>query len=163
MEPNLSIGFLEWVKSKDFSNSTILEIGSGESTFFFTKKFKQVYSYESNIDYFNSLKIQTNNIDNVSLSLFNKNIFNNLEFKEKVIQSDVILIDNDPWFIPRHEFAYFIDLYKKKETLIILDNGDWNLEAYEFLRKKYYCHDFLRREENLLTQTTIFFYPRERV
>jgi hypothetical protein len=74
--------------------------------------------------------------------------------------SDVFLVDNDPRFLPRFEFVKFIHKNKKKESIIVFDNGDWNKDSYEFLRLNYYCLDFLRTEHKKLTQTSVFFGER---
>ena len=161
-KPMLSPGFLDWVKNNDFKNSNILEIGSGNSTLFFSKYFKQVYSFEDNKEWFNNLILKGLPF-NVDLQLFDVNIFKDLNFQRKVFESNVILIDNNPNNIPREEFTYFIHKNKNPNSIIILDNGDWNYCAYEFLRSHYYCHDFLRKDptENFkITQTTIFYHPR---
>ena len=161
IRPNLAPDFLKWITTNDFSKKELLEIGSGGSTFFFAKYFKNVNSYEDDVNYYNDLK--KNLPSNVNYQLFNKNIFNNLNFKNKVLQSDVFLIDNDPKRISRNLFAHYIHKNKKPYSIIVLDNGEWNFEAYEFLRSRYYCHDFLKideKENNQLTQTTVFFHPR---
>ena len=163
MEPLLSPEFLDWIKKGNFSKSTILEIGSGESTLFFSNYFKYVHSFEDDPEWLDKTKKNIELVDNVEINKFDNTIFNNEDFIYKISNSDVILIDNNPKNIGRHEFAYFVHHHKKKGSIIILDNGDWNIDAYEFLRSKYYCLDFLRkdkREDNQLTQTSVFFHLR---
>ena len=63
-------------------------------------------------------------------------------------------------FIKRIEFVLFIHKNKKENSIIVLDNGDWHLNAYEFLRKHYYCLDYLRIEDAELTETSVFFHKR---
>ena len=58
------------------------------------------------------------------------------------------------------EFVLFIHKNKKENSIIVLDNGDWHLNAYEFLRKHYYCLDYLRIEDAELTETSVFFHKR---
>jgi len=162
--PALSPDFLNWIKENNFLNKSILEIGSGESTLFFSQYFHQVYSFEDDEKWIKKMKLNLLP-SNVDLQLFDNNIFQNLTFKEKVFKSDVILIDNNCNNIPREDFAFFIHKNKNPNSIIVLDNGEWNYYAYEFLRSHYYCYDFLRkdkREENSLTQTTVFYYPRIR-
>ena len=161
IKPNLSPKFLDWVRSNDFSNKILLELGSGDSTIFFSQYFKKVYSYEDDVNYYENLKKNLSN--NVDYKLFNKNIFKDIDFKHKVSESDVFLIDNHLERIPRDQFAFYIHKNKKPFSIIVLDNGDWNYRAYEFLRSNYYCYDFLKIDEtenNELTQTTVFFHPR---
>ena len=165
MEPLLAPNFLNWIKDNKFKDSTILEIGSGESTKFFSKYFKRVYSYENDLEWYNKLKFTSDTNSNIISNLFDKGVFNDLKFKERIYKSDLILIDNNPNFISRYDFAYFAHNNKKENSIIVLDNGEWNIEAYEFLRGRYYCQDYIwRRDKNLgntLTQTTVFFYPRK--
>ena len=165
MEQLLSPDFLDWVKKNKFSNSTILELGSGNSTLFFSKYFKRVYSYENELEWYNKVKFHSNTSPNIIPNFFDKGVFKDLEFKERVYESDLILIDNNPNFISRYDFAYFVHNNKKENSIIVLDNGEWNIEAYEFLRTKYYCRDYVwRRGKNskgVLTQTTVFFLPRK--
>ena len=163
LSPILSPGFLDWIRSNDFSNSTILELGSGGSTLFFANYFKQVHSFEHNEKFLDEMKLKIP--FNVNIQLFDKNLLSDYNFKNKVINCDVILIDNCVKTIPREEVAFFVHNNKNPNSIIILDNGDWNYHAYEFLRAHYYCFDFLRKDEREdfeLTQTTVFYHPRNR-
>ena len=158
-QPNLSPDFLNFIENNDFSERTMVELGSGESTSFFAKHFKKVHSYEDDLEYYNHYKSSMPN--NVDYKMFGESIFNNEKFKEQIYNSDLILIDNQAKRITRERFAYYVHENKKPGSIIVLDNGDWNYNAYEFLRSNYYCSDFLRIDKrNKITQTTIFFHPR---
>lgn len=162
---NLSKEFLSWITSTDYKNKKILEIGSGYSTLFFSKEFDTVYSFEDNLEWFNKIKvlIELNKVKNVSLKLFNGNIIFEKEFIELIKKCDFFLIDNNPnseTKISRYDFAKVIHKHKNSDSIIVLDNGDWNIKAYEFLRKNYYCIDFPRIEEGLVTETSVFFKKR---
>ena len=78
MKPLLSDGFLNWINSTDFSEKTILELGSGNSTIFFSEKFKVVNTYEQNEEWIKyiDLEIKTKNIKNINVNKLTKNIFN---------------------------------------------------------------------------------------
>ena len=162
MKPLLSDGFLNWINSTDFSEKTILELGSGHSTIFFSEKFKVVNTYEQNEEWIKyiDLEIKTKNIKNINVNKLTKNIFNEESFLNLVKEADVFLIDNATEFIKRIEFVLFIHKNKKENSIIVLDNGDWHLNAYEFLRKHYYCLDYLRIEDGRLTETSVFFHKR---
>jgi len=156
----LSKNFLSWITQNDFKNNIIIEIGSGYSTLFFSKHFKFVYSFEDNVEWF--LKIDSllkdKIISNVKLSMFDKSILQNKEFIELIKSADIFLIDNNPTHISRSIFAKLIDEYKKNDSIIVLDNGTWNVDAYRFLRENYYCTDFpYEREDGTATETTVFF------
>ena len=155
--PLLSPGFLNWVKQNNFSNSTILELGSGNSTFFFSKFFKQVISYESREGYYNSLlnEIKFNNITNIDLYFQSPNLFDQPFFIDHVKLADVILIDND--YISRSNVAQVVNDFKKENSIIVLDNGTRNMYAYQFLRDNYYCLDFLWKDKEGITETSVFF------
>ena len=161
----LSDGFLEWVEQNNFKEKTILEIGSGFSTLFFSKNFKYVYSYENEKKWLRDLKKQITDlkIENVNLYELNEDIFYDKFFLDLVKSVDVFLIDNDPKFITRDEIIFFIEKNKKNESTIVLDNGEWHLESYEFLRKRYYCLDFIRIENKELTQTSVFYHQRNKM
>jgi len=156
-QPLLSPGFLDWIKNQNFNNSIILELGSGASTFFFSKFFKQVISYEPREDYYNSLlvDIKSNNITNIDLNFQPPNLFSDPSFIDHIKLADVILIDND--YIPREDMAYFVDEFKKEKSIIVLDNGVRNMYSYHFLKENYYCWEFLREDECGLTETSVFF------
>ena len=55
-KPDLSSDFLDWIKKNNFIDKTIVEIGSGYSTIFFTKYFNFVYSFEDNEEWFKTIK-----------------------------------------------------------------------------------------------------------
>jgi len=112
--PQLSKQFLKWIEENDFVNKTILEIGSGYSTLFFSNHFKFVYSFEDNIDWFLKIDslIKERNITNVNLSMFDDNIIKNYEFIKLITSVDVFLIDNKNTHIPRNTFAKVINSNK---------------------------------------------------
>lgn len=161
MKPLLSDGFLNWINSINFSEKIILELGSGNSTIYFSERFKMVNTYEHDDIWFNyvDLEIKTKNIKNINLNKLTKNVFNEEIFINLVKSADLFLIDNGP-FIARLEFVLFIHKNKKENSIIVMDNGGWHMTAYEFLRKHYYCLDYVRIEEGELTETSVFFDKR---
>lgn len=161
-KPILSDGFVNWIDSNNFEDKIILELGSGYSTLFFSKKFKCVYSFENDA-YWRSLiqtELDKSNIKNVNILELKNDIIANELFIELVKVADVFLIDNNPNILSREKLVYFIEANKKNKSIIILDNGEWHLDSYEFLRKNYYCLDFLRYDRKKLTQTSVFFHKR---
>ena len=156
-QPLLAPEFLDWVKNQNFNDSIILELGSGASTFFFSKFFKQVISYESRENFYNSIliDIKFNNITNIDLYFQTPNLFSDLSFIDRIKLADVILIDND--YIPRINMAQIVNDFKKENSIIVLDNGTRNMYAYQFLKDNYYSIDFLREDEDGITETSVFF------
>lgn len=164
--PNLSPGFLSWVGNNDFRDKTILEIGSGFSTIFFTDHFNFVYSFEDDADWFVKIKdlAEEKSINNLELSMFDIESIKKSNFIELISVADVFLIDNNPTHISRSMFAQIIDSHKKEESIIVLDNGTWNMDAYRILRENYYCMDFpYERESGEKTETSVFFKKIERI
>jgi len=126
--PQLTHSFLKWITTQDTKDKTILEFGSGGSTVFFSKIFKQVISFESNPEYMKEVQKQIP--DNVFLYPFTFE-----KFPQVLEGVDYILIDNNPGkSIQRSRIAEKIIEYGYK-NIIILDNGNWNPTAYFYLRK----------------------------
>lgn len=156
--PLLTYDFLNYFKKYDLKDKICVEIGSGDSTIYWSNYFKKIISYENDINYLNDIKEKTKNILNVDILKLEKNIFNDVNFKKNINESDVIIIDNNPNYIERKDFCIFVNENKNEKSLIILDNGTWNIAAYEYLIKNFFCLDFPGiNKENELTVTSLFF------
>jgi hypothetical protein len=163
-EPNLSPDFLDWIKKNNFTDKTIVEIGSGYSSIFFTEYFNFVYSFEDDDDWFKKLEeiINEKNINNIKLSKFDIETIKKDDFIKLISIADVFLIDNNPNRVPRSIFAQIINKYRKEESIIVLDNGIWNMDAYGFLREYFYCIDFPYERNGKNTETSVFFKKMEK-
>ena len=118
-------------------------------------------SYEDNYDFFIRLNGKINS-KKTNLNLFNQSIFEDVTFLKSVQEADYIIIDNNPNNIDRTFFCEFVKTYKKDSSSIILDNGTWNLNAYNCLLQDFFCKDFPgTNKENELTVTTIFDIKRD--
>tara|TARA_R100001510_G_C7649740_1_gene207197 strand:+ start:1121 stop:1624 length:504 start_codon:yes stop_codon:yes gene_type:complete len=156
MIPLLTETFLNYLKKLNIKNKKYLEIGSGDSTVYFSKYFKSVSSLEHDEEWFNKIKKQ--NIKNVNISMFNKDNIKGLLDLELNKKPDFVMIDNNPHVVSRFDMANFVHYNKKNDCVIFLDNGSWNLEAFNFLKQHYYCLDFFgRRYDGNLSVTSIFF------
>tara|TARA_Y100000114_G_scaffold156043_1_gene181818 strand:- start:661 stop:1200 length:540 start_codon:yes stop_codon:yes gene_type:complete len=164
--PLLTNTFLNFFNKLDLSNSTYLEIGSGNSTIYFSKIFKNIISFEDDLTWFH--KLNKLNIPNLKLEFFDTNsVFNTCvpcigRVNPLTIHLSkpnlFIMIDNNPIRISRLKFAEFIDKHKKEDSIIILDNGEKNYDAMAFLKSKYYCLDFPgTRYDNTFSVTSVFF------
>lgn len=154
--PLLTYNFLNYFVNDSLKNKTLLEIGSGDSTLFWENHFAKVISYDDNSSIHNELKSKINNTK-TNLNLFDRNIFNDYKFLNDVQEADHIIIDNNPNTIDRYYFCDFVKKYKKDNCSIILDNGTWNLSAYNCLLQDFFCKDFPGFNKlNELTVTTIF-------
>lgn len=163
--PLLPDTFLKFFLSLNLKDKTYLEIGSGNSTVFFSKHFKNIISFEDSMVWFDKLDVLK--IPNVNLQFFKSEVVfedcvhctgvkNKLRHYLKT--ADFIMIDNNPIRTTRTKFAKFIDEHKTPESIIILDNGEKHMEAMTFLKSKYYCLDFPgERYDGSFSVTSIFF------
>ena len=154
--PLLTHDFIDFFSKQELKDKTLVEIGAGESTLYWEKKFNKVISYEHNSFYFNKIK-KTLKKKTTELNLFNLDIFSNKKFLENIKKADYIIIDNNPKYISRYNFSLCVAKHKKKFSSIILDNGLWNLDAYNYLRNNFFVKDFPGLNKNKeLTVTSIF-------
>ena len=156
IKPLLTKTFLNYFSNLKTKNKIYLEIGSGNSTIYFSKYFKKVISLEDDKIWFD--KINSNKPKNVDINFFNKENIGNLLKTELDKKPDYVMIDNNPNYISRFDIAKFIHFNKQNDCIIILDNGTWNLEAYSFLKENYFNLDFTgKRYDNKISVTSIFF------
>ena len=154
--PLLTYDFINFFSKQKLKDKTLVEIGAGESTLYWEKKFNRVISYEHDLFYFDQIKKKLKK-KTTQLHLFNKYILTNKKFLENVKIADYIIIDNNPNYISRYDFSLCVTKNKKKTSSIILDNGLWNLDAYNYLRDNFFVKDFpgLNKSKEL-TVTSIF-------
>tara|TARA_R100001443_G_scaffold8355_1_gene17691 strand:- start:33 stop:524 length:492 start_codon:yes stop_codon:yes gene_type:complete len=135
--PMLTHSFLKWIVEQNTKDKIILEFGSGGSTIFFSKIFKQVISLESNQKF--KLSMEKIIPTNVTLHDLDFNLFPNI-----LSNIDYVLIDNDEdMSFKRGDIAKTIVEKYNYTKNIILDNGDWHPGAYFYLKKVYNnCKDF---------------------
>lgn len=159
--PLLTYSFLDYFVSDKLQDKTLVEIGAGDSTIFWGKHFNKVISYECDVQYFDSLKERINK-SNTELNLFDSNIFEDDKFLSNIKIADYIIVDNNPRYIDRYYFCKYAKENKKESCSIILDNGTWNLQAYQYLQHYFFCMDFPSlNKANELTVTSIFSTERE--
>ncbi len=107
---------IDYLKQLDLSNLTMLEWGAGNSSLFFSKRVKEIYSIEHNKDWYG--KVLEFNITNQKLFFAESDYAKKpAEFR---IPFDIILIDG----IERENCANESFNILKKDGLIILDNSD---------------------------------------
>ena len=143
------------MSTKDLTDKTLIEIGAGESTLYWEGRFKKIISYESNKDYYDYVA-QNIKIDSTEIHRFDRTILGKSSFKKHIQIADYILIDNDQRIIPRVQFVKFAKVYKKESCSIILDNGTWHIDAYQYLLDHFFVKDFAGlNRDNEYTVTTI--------
>ena len=154
--PLLTEPFLKFFKNLETKNKTYLELGSGNSTLYFSKHFKRVVSLEDDRTWFD--QIYNNKPKNVELHLFSKNNIDNILKTKLAEKPDYVMIDNNPQYISRLYMAKFVHFNKQNNCIIILDNGPENLPAFSFLRDNYFNLDFVgKRYDDQISTTSIFF------
>jgi len=160
--PLLTPKFIEYLIKKDLKDKTLLELGSGPSTIFWADYFKEVYSYESGPNWIEKLKNENRIPKNVEINEVKPNtIFKDSKFLDYVKNCDYIIIDNNGKHIPREVYAQYAIIHKKEDSQIILDNGTWNINAYNLLFDYFFCRDFPGINKHNQTTVTSLFFERK--
>lgn len=125
---------IEFLNNLDFSEKSVFEFGSGNSSIYWARKAKYVISIEDDKKWFE--KVKSNFGENQTLLYKEKNEeYENsiLDYEKKF---DVIIIDG----IRRVECTKVIEKCLDHESeegfLVILDNSDWYKETSRYLRDK---------------------------
>jgi hypothetical protein len=153
--PWITYPALEYISQIDFSDKTLLEWGAGNSSIYFSKRFKHLTSIEHNKNWF--VKIKEFGLKNQNLIFADKknylSVVQDLETKFDVILIDAILRDDCVAIAPA---------LLNNNGLIILDNSDRHPGLCEKLRKDNFIqvdmHGF--GPINNYTWTTTFFFTR---
>lgn len=117
----------------------IFEFGSGNSTLWFSNRTKEVISIEHNLNWYDKLKIELSNQQNVNY--FYRNLSNG-DYKNEILKYnnlfDIIVIDGRD----RVNCIYNSLGALKESGVIILDNSDRDryLKGISFLKKKGFRH-----------------------
>ena len=119
-QPLLTWPFIDFINTLDLKNIILHELGAGSSTIWFSNKFKNIESYETNQDWYEKLKPLIKS--NVSLKLTKlENIY---ECKIQFKSNDWLLID-----FAGKRTRFIQELVKLSDDLIpaqiILDNTEW--------------------------------------
>tara|TARA_B100000214_G_C23946754_1_gene618366 strand:- start:540 stop:1541 length:1002 start_codon:yes stop_codon:yes gene_type:complete len=122
-KPLLTDSFLNWFETYNWSNKKLLELGSGNSTLYFSKFFESVLSYETNEKWF--IKLKSKIEDNVKLQKVDS-IISHLKHNTKNINNfEVILIDAGE---NRAEISEWL-IESKFKGIIFFDNSDWSRKS----------------------------------
>ena len=104
-------------------------------------------------------KVKTN-----SKTLLEIGAGNSTVFFENIFRKVISLEDNQIWYdkvvkkCKKADLAEFVHLNKDYGSMIILDNGEKNLEAYSLLKSNYYCLDFVGQRYDKKTSVTSLFF-----
>jgi hypothetical protein len=128
--PMLSIPFLDWFESYNWSNYSLLEFGSGNSSNYFGKRLKSVVSFETDKNFYDNL--MENKEPNISPMLISRQ---DIEFgKYDVEPVDIVLMDSNT----NRNLSTRSCLVKFKPDIYILDNSEWYPETCKYLYKNGY-------------------------
>ena len=153
--PQLTFDFIEWFEDQDTREKTLVEFGSGDSTIYFSQKFDKVITCEDSPYWLDRLSAA--NLKNVEAHILNHRFYK--DNFESIQNADYILVDNNP-----HDFNYRFYVAQvlirkvNYQNILILDNGNWNGDAYFYLRTKYrHYQDFIGiNPRGDRTVTTVF-------
>lgn len=128
--PLLTFSFLDWFQGFDFSSWQLIEFGGGNSTLWFSKKFKKVTTFETNKEWSNILKEKTDQIDNVSIFYIDEEELPTATWDFSLCsQKFAVLID----CAANRRILTENFLKKYLPNLIILDNSDIYINTKHFL------------------------------
>lgn len=130
--PQLSIPFIDWFCSYDFSDFNFIEFGSGFSTNFFAAKVKHLTTFETDIEY-NNYIIQTK-LDNVSLVFKPKEDIEGGLFDITIDDKTILFLDSSTnrYITAKHIFKF------GKPNIFILDNSEWLTNTASFIYENGY-------------------------
>jgi hypothetical protein len=154
--PWITFPALEYLQQLDLKSKTIFEWGSGNSSLFFCKRAKEVYSIESDEGWYEQVKSE--NIKNHHIYYHKEDDYVN-SIKDLSKQFDVIIIDG----IKREDCAKIAPDYLVENGLIILDNSDRHPDISKDFRFKGFIQVDMHGlgPINNYTWTTSFFFSRK--
>lgn len=131
--PMLTIPFIDWFNFYDFSTWTFVEFGSGNSTNFFAKRTSKVTSFETDMEFFNNLKLTVEK--NVRYSHLSQYDMETGNFKLNIEKNTLVLIDAA---CNRNLLTTHV-LSKGFPDILILDNS----EVYPLTRKNLINNNYM--------------------
>ncbi|MGB4400025.1 MAG: class I SAM-dependent methyltransferase [Daejeonella sp.] len=120
---------IEYIKQIDFSDKSIFEFGSGNSTIFWAKRCKKAVSIEDNKDWYE--KVTPSLPANVEYKLVPEKTDYVNSINQFAEGFDIIIIDGN------HRYECTVEALKKlnSDGIIILDNSDWHENSAKLLRE----------------------------
>ena len=151
--PWTSYAFTHWFETKDVSDQTLLEFGSGASTLFWADHFRQVDSVETDESWLERVQVLVANIPNIALHALtggknlkdfigkSKSAFHEIYEMDRTLFPEVSkefmdidfnalkeMVRNADWIFidggPRNFYCEFSLAYARKGTIFVLDNAD---------------------------------------
>ena len=133
MKPLLTSSFLDWFETQKWNKLKLLELGSGNSTLYFSKFFESITSYETDQSWFDKLIIKKlTNVNLIKVDSIIKNFEdNNLKNLDNF---DVILLDAGE---NRAKLTRWIINHNYK-GIIFFDNSEWYRNGAKILSDRGY-------------------------
>lgn len=147
---------IEYIRQLDFSQKSVFEFGSGNSTKFWAVRCKSLVSIEDNQEWFNKVKQDLPN--SVNFRFLEDKTSYTTAINDHEHNFDVIIVDGN------HRFECAKAALSKLSStgLIILDNADWRENTAKLLRESGLIQVDMSGfgPINGYTWTTSFFFSR---
>ena len=126
--PLLTRSFLDWFETQQWDSKSLLELGAGGSTLYFSKFFKSVTSYETDQIWYEKLLLnKPNNVDLVKVDTILDALNNN-----DIHDYDVILIDAGE---NRANLSRWL-VNQGYRGIIFFDNSEWYRKSIQMFNNE---------------------------
>ena len=131
-KPMLSLPFLDWFESYDFSDFDLIEFGSGHSTNYFAEKVENVISFESDINFYNNFKSGLH--ENVDYRFIQKYDLENKTPDIEINDKTIVFVDcaSNRLLLTKNIFEI------ESPNILILDNSNDYKNTCKFMYNKGY-------------------------
>jgi hypothetical protein len=148
-KPLLTLPFIDWFENFNFLQWKLIELGSGESTYYFTDKFKHVVSYETNYDYY---KEHVEHLKDIEYIFKSKTQLETFKF-DVCQENTMIIID-----CACNRLSVAKNVIESSPDIIVLDNSDLYPNTCSFIGKQYLEIPFwgFKKSEHWISCTSVF-------
>jgi hypothetical protein len=129
--PMLSLPFLDWFNSYDFSDWDMIELGAGNSTIYFPSKTKTYTSLETSSTYYNDLLPKIGETDMKLITIRDLETGN---YDITIGEKTIVFIDSNGNRLKTTKSL----ISKGKPNLIFVDNSEWFPNQCDFLYESGY-------------------------
>ena len=129
--PMVSLPFLDWFNSYEFSDWDMIELGAGNSTIYFSSKTKSYTSIENNFVYYTDIMSK---VKDVSMQLVTLEDIENGNYNITITDKTIIFIDSNGNRLKTTKSL----ISKGKPNIIFVDNSEWFPNQCEFLYESGY-------------------------
>jgi hypothetical protein len=148
---------IEYLRNLDFTDKTVFEYGSGNSTLFWADRVKRIVSVEDNADWFNKINLKRKSNSELLLRPSKHEYIHAIHEKNDIY--DIVITDGNH----RPECARQLEGRVHDNGMVMLDNSDWFKNTARFIREAF---DFIEVDfhgfgtVNGYTWTTSLFISR---